>query len=190
MTRLGQTTLTVFYSRGEERMNTENKSFTPVNIRDLWQTPKEIFNKLDDEFQFDCDVAASDQNYLCEKYFTDSELNGAFDNDWGRMNWCNPPYSNITPWVQEVIWWYQNRGKGTVMLVPADTSVKWFKLAYESCDEVRLISGRISFINLATQKPVNGNNKGSVLFVWNALPNTSNNQKVSLINRDDFYRGE
>ena len=72
------------------------------------------------------------------------------------------------------------------MLVPADTSVKWFKLAYESCNEVRFISGRLSFINADTQKPVNGNNKGSVLFIWKAHA-PKNSHSVTLINRDDFY---
>lgn len=50
------------------------------------------------------------------------------------------------------------------MLIPADTSVGWFNSALETVDEVRLITGgRISFINAGTNKPVNGNNKGSML---------------------------
>ena len=125
-------------------MKTENKSFTPVNIKDLWQTPKSLFNKLDDEFHFNCDVAASDDNHFCTDWITEDI--SAFNVSWDDCNWCNPPYSNIMPWVQKAIREYK-QGKTTVMLVPADTSVKWFKLAYESCNEVRFISGRISFIN-------------------------------------------
>ena len=146
-------------------MSTEHKSNTPENTRDLWQTPKSLFKALDNEFDFYCDVAASDKNHLCDAYFT--EKDNALENcwDWFGSNWCNPPYSDITPWVNKAIQQHQ-QGKTIVMLVPADTSVKWFKLAYESCNEVRFISGRISFINADTQKPVNGNNKGSVLFIW------------------------
>ena len=69
---------------------------------------------------------------------------------------------------------------------PADTSVKWFKLAYESCNEVRFISGRISFINADTQKPVNGNNKGSVLFIWRGNA-PKNSHTVTLIDREDLF---
>jgi len=181
--------MTHYHPEDFERKNTEHKSNTPVNIRDLWQTPKQIFNKLNDEFNFDCDVAASDENHLCDRYFSESEFKNAFVCDWLKSNWCNPPYSNITPWVQEAIWWYKNKGRGTVMLVPADTSVKWFKLAYESCNEVRFISGRISFINADTQKPVNGNNKGSVLFIWRGNA-PKNSHTVTLIDRDDFYLNE
>lgn len=165
-----------------ERINTENKSFTPVNIKDLWQTPKELFNTIDKEFNFVCDVAASYKNTFCKAYL-DEEQNSLLCS-WGSVNWCNPPYSNITPWVNKTIEQHE-LGKTIVMLVPADTSVKWFKLAYESCNEVRFISGRISFINADTQKPVNGNNKGSVLFIWRGNA-PKNSHTVTLIDRDDL----
>ena len=164
-------------------MNTENKSNTPENIRDLWQTPEEIFNTIDKEFNFVCDVAASYKNTFCKAYL--DETQNSLLCSWSSINWCNPPYSNITPWAKKAIEQHK-LGKTIVMLVPADTSVKWFKIAYESCNEVRFISGRISFINAETQKPVNGNNKGSVLFIWRGnAPKSSHT--VTLINRDDFY---
>ena len=74
-----------------------------------------------------------------------------------------------------------------MMLVPSDTSVKWFKLAFDSCNEVRFISGRISFINADTQKPVNGNNKGSVLFIWRAYA-PKQSHCVTLVSRDDYLK--
>ena len=166
-----------------EHLNTEHKSNTPANIKDLYQTPPSLFNKLDMEFQFTCDVAASDQNHLCAEYLTEED--DALETPWGDVNWCNPPYSNITPWVEAAIDECNHHSKTTVMLVPADTSVKWFKLAYESCNEVRFISGRISFINADTQLPVNGNNKGSVLFIWRGC-SPKNSHTVTLIDRDDL----
>lgn len=54
-----------------------------------------------------------------------------------------------------------------VMLAPADSSVGWFSQALQSVDEVRFITdGRISFLRSDTGKPINGNNKGSLLFIW------------------------
>lgn len=164
-------------------MNTENKSFTDKNIKDLWQTPYILFSGFESEFDIDTDVAASDKNHLCSNYLT--EKNDALKSVWGKSNWCNPPYSNITPWVNKAIEQHQ-LGKTVVMLVPADTSVKWFKLAYNSCNEVRFISGRLSFINADTQKPVNGNNKGSVIFVWNGKYKTGQYHTVDLIDRADL----
>ena len=163
-------------------MNTENKSFTPPAIKDLWSTPRGLFNKLNDEFNFTLDVAASDENHLCDNYITE-EMDG-LTSAWGKSNWCNPPYSNIMPWVKVAKKWASN-GSVVCMLVPADTSAKWFKLAYDSCSEVRFISGRISFINADTGLPVNGNNKGSVIFIWKS-PRLITRSKVTLVNRSDL----
>lgn len=166
----------------DNKMNTENKSFTPTNIKDLWQTPKELITTLKKEFKFTLDVAASIDNKICGCWI--DEKQNALITKWSSVNWCNPPYSNITPWVSKSIEEHE-LGNTTVMLVPADTSVKWFKLAYDSCNEVRFISGRISFINADTQKPVNGNNKGSVLFIWRGNA-PKNSHAVTLIDRDDL----
>lgn len=164
-------------------MSYEPDSNTPVEIRDLWQTPRCIFDSLDQEFEFTCDVAASHSNKLLSQYISyNSESDNALVNGWCEVNWCNPPYSKIMPWVDKAIAEHA-RGKTIVMLVPADTSVKWFKKAYESCNEVRFISGRLSFINAETQKPVSGNNKGSVLFIWRAY---CKSHCVSLIERDEL----
>jgi phage N-6-adenine-methyltransferase len=162
--------------------NTEHKSFTPIIERDLWQTPQALFDTLDREFDFVCDVAASDENKLCDMWITE-EMN-SFDTPWLSSNWCNPPYSDVTPWVKKAIEQHK-LSKTIVMLVPSDTSVKWFKMAYESCNEVRFISGRLSFTNVSTGKPVSGNNKGSVLFIWRGnCPVQS--KTVSLVSRESL----
>ena len=71
-----------------------------------------------------------------------------------------------------------------VTLLPADTSVQWFKYAFDHCSEFHMISGRLSFINAETQKPVAGNNKGSVVFIFD--PRSPVKQSTHLINRDDM----
>jgi phage N-6-adenine-methyltransferase len=164
-------------------MTNEHKSNTPAEIKDAWQTPDALYQSLNNEFNFDCDVAASDENGLCENII-DESMDALTQDQWGVSNWCNPPYSNIKPWVEKAINEHSS-GSTIVMLVPADTSVKWFKLAFESCNEVRFISGRISFINAETQKPVNGNNKGSVLFIWRAH-SPKQSHCVTLVDRDEL----
>jgi phage N-6-adenine-methyltransferase len=159
-------------------MKTENKSHTPPAMRDLWRTPRELFVVLKNEFRFDCDVAASDDNALCEHWIT--EEMDAFAADWGLVNWCNPPYSDIRPWVQECIRW-AGLGRTVVLLVPADTSTEWFRQAFFSANETRLISGRLSFV--FDGKPMPGNNKGSVLFIWRGC---DRNRSVTLVDRDEL----
>ena len=154
-----------------------NGSTTKPAIRDLFQTPKFVFNWYNKQYKFTCDVAASDLNHLVPHYLTEDD--DALSAPWGDTNWCNPPYSNIRPWVDKAI--EQARcGKTTVMLVPADTSVAWFRKAFNECTRCEFISGRISFINAETGKPQSGNNKGSVVFIFS---HDCKQQRAELIDR-------
>ena len=38
---------------------------------DLWRTPKEVFKYFNDRYDFQCDVAASDDNHLDDCYITE-----------------------------------------------------------------------------------------------------------------------
>lgn len=176
-------------------MNTEHKSNTPADIKDLWQTPKFVFDYYDRRFNFNIDMAASSKNHLCKYYLTEqmnsldpSTVSAAIKTVWMMKKspaiFLNPPYSNLNPWVDSAIKCSNNHKVPVVMLIPADTSVKWFKKAFDNCTECHFISGRLSFINAETQKPVNGNNKGSVVFIFD--PKSPIKKSVHLINRDDM----
>lgn len=151
-------------------------SKTPLDQRDLWRTPPVLFAALDAEFCFQLDAAAAPHNALCRKFIT-AEQN-TLETPWADYLripgyvWLNPPYSDITPFVKKAAAESANQ-IGTVMLVPADTSVGWFKEAIQTASEVRLITaGRLAFINPVTGKPVSGNNKGSMLIIWRPYPRT------------------
>lgn len=151
-------------------------SKTPPDQRDLWRTPPALFAALDAEFCFQLDAAAAPHNALCRKFIT-AEQN-TLETPWADYlsipgyAWLNPPYSEITPFVKKAAAESINQ-IGTVMLVPADTSVGWFKEAIQTASEVRFITaGRLAFINPVTGKPVSGNNKGSMLIIWRPYPRT------------------
>lgn len=140
--------------------------------RDAYQTPPAVFAALNAEFNFKVDVAASRKNALCDIHISEEE--NALIRDWTPDNsgwagcyvWCNPPYSDIGPWVKKAAE-QAAKGIGTVMLVMMDQSVGWFKDAVQTCQEVRLvIGGRLSFIDPTTGKPAAGNNKGSMFLIW------------------------
>ncbi|WP_320682642.1 phage N-6-adenine-methyltransferase [Enterobacter hormaechei] len=151
-------------------------SKTPLDQRDLWRTPPALVAALDAEFCFQLDAAAAPHNALCRKFIT-AEQN-TLETPWADYLsipgyvWLNPPYSDITPFVKKAAAESANQ-IGTVMLVPADTSVGWFKEAIQTASEVRFITaGRLAFINPVTGKPVSGNSKGSILIIWRPYPRT------------------
>ncbi|MGL4939404.1 phage N-6-adenine-methyltransferase [Shewanella sp.] len=162
-------------------------STTPFELRDLWQTPDYIFTPLHHEFSFSVDVAASDKNHLLPLYFT--EQDDALSVDWlskipkggSRAAWCNPPYSNIGPWMKKAANEAKVNGIITVMFVPNTPDAGWwpmnaseirFIVGHEQ-DGGRNVSGRIHFLRADTGEVQTGNNKGScfVIFAPGSLGN-------------------
>ena len=56
--------------------------------KNSWSTPPKIFNRLDEEFNFTLDAAASKENAKCEKYYT-KEDNG-LKQSWDRESFYKP----------------------------------------------------------------------------------------------------
>ena len=52
--------------------------------KNFWETPQKLFDELDAEFHFTLDVAASDENHKCARYFTQSD-DGLRQNGWTDM---------------------------------------------------------------------------------------------------------
>ena len=153
---------------------------------DLWRTPPEVFNTLNNEFLFVADMACTEENKLCGLGFTESDNSLGFnwfnvveDRNPFKFNnyvWCNPPYSDIKPWVDKAIE-AQLNGLGTVMLLNQDTSVGWFYEALQYVSEIRFITGdkkenggftggRLAFID-QDGRPAKGNNKPQFILVFN-----------------------
>ena len=47
---------------------------------DLWETPQDFYDRLNDEFHFDLDPCALPDNAKCEKYFTPED--DGLKQDW------------------------------------------------------------------------------------------------------------
>ncbi len=111
---------------------------------DMWATPQEFFDNLDEEFGFELDVCATDENAKCKKYYT-KEQDG-LKMPWTGVCWCNPPYGReIGKWVEKA---YSSSARGVatvVMLLPARTDTRWFHDYIYGKSEVRFIKGRLKF---------------------------------------------
>lgn len=115
--------------------------------KDDWETPGDLFSKLNSEFHFTLDVCATDGNAKCVRYFT-KESDG-LSQDWGGETvYCNPPYSvkgGQDNWVKKC--WEESQKPGTtvVALLPARTDTIRFHEYILGKAEVRFIKGRLFF---------------------------------------------
>ncbi len=109
---------------------------------DLWETPQDFFDRLNDEFGFELDVCALPENAKCPRFFTPED--DGLQQEWKGICWMNPPYGRqIGNWVRKAYESAQN-GATVVCLLPARTDTRWW---HEYCmkGEVRFIRGRLKF---------------------------------------------
>lgn len=114
--------------------------------RSDWETPRDLFERLDRFWHFDLDVASSDENALCERHFT-KEDDGLAQSWAGHRVWCNPPYGRgVGEWCRKA---YEETRDGrtcVVMLVPARTDTGWYHDWVEGkAAEVRFLRGRLRY---------------------------------------------
>lgn len=166
-----------------------SKSDTPPSVKDLWETPKSLYQALNDEFQFDIDICASEKNALCDDYFTIH--NSALDNEWelydNAICFMNPPYSQTAEFIERAAQQSKRYNLTVVALVNANTDTKWFNNAVATANEVRLITGRIGFVN-HEGKAASGNTKGQCVIIWRGRCKTP--CQITLVNRDSMKWGE
>lgn len=153
------------------------------------ETTPEVFAELDRRFgPFTLDVAASAHNAKCDRFY--SIENDGLARWWTGTVWCNPPYSNIRPWVEKawhewngprptvssMYWPYDYPVKRIVMLLPANrTEQAWWQDLIEpgrrdGSIEAEFIRGRMRFIAAGDDeiKPNARPPFGVCLVIWGA----------------------
>ncbi|EOT38241.1 phage N-6-adenine-methyltransferase [Enterococcus dispar] len=114
-----------------------------------WETPQELFDNLNNEFDFELDAFASDKNAKCKHFFT--ERDDAFQQDWTKYKsiFINPPYTSkvqdeVLKKINDTI--SSNWMGVIVLLIPARTDTKrWHDYIFNKADDIRFIKGRLRF---------------------------------------------
>lgn len=119
---------------------------------DEWETPKDVFERLNEEFGFNLDPCATMENRKCDMYYTKKD-DGLTKNWGGYTVFCNPPYSQIAKWVEKC---YREGCKDkttVVMLIPSRTDTRYFHDYILNRAEIRFIKGRLKFSDSKTGAP-------------------------------------
>ncbi|OAW28339.1 DNA N-6-adenine-methyltransferase [Staphylococcus hominis] len=118
-----------------------------------WATPQNLFDELNDEFNFTLDPCATDENAKCSKYFTieDDGLSKDWSND---VVFMNPPYGReIKKWIMKA---YEEslNGATVVCLIPARTDTTyWHDFIFGKANDIRFLKGRLKFGNSKNSAP-------------------------------------
>ena len=116
---------------------------------EMWATPQDFFDKMNEQYNFSLDVCAIAENAKCANFFT-PEIDG-LKQEWKGTCWMNPPYGReIGKWVakayEEAV---EKKNCIVVALLPARTDTRWFHdyiyMMYGV--EVDFIKGRLKFGN-------------------------------------------
>ena len=124
------------------------------SVTDLWSTPNDFFEKLNEEFHFTLDPCATKENAKCPIFYTKEE--DGLRQDWeGHVVFCNPPYGRELPkWVEKSYKESRKPNTAVVMLIPARTDTRYFhEFIYHQAKEIRFLRGRLKFGNATNSAP-------------------------------------
>lgn len=109
-----------------------------INNDDNYATPPELYNELNERFNFDFDPCPYNEGEI---------LVDGLTIDWGKMNFVNPPYSGklkeqfIIKAIEEM-----KKGNSSLFLIPVSTSTKVFhNYIIPYADNIEFVKGRIKF---------------------------------------------
>jgi phage N-6-adenine-methyltransferase len=150
-------------------------------------TTRDFFDPLDRRYGFTIDVAASAENTKCPRFY-DIATDGLAQCWDGEVVWCNPPYSNIRPWLAKA--W--RSAALVVMLLPANrTEQRWWQELVEPYRDrglglsVTFLAGRLRFLHPG--KTIVGPDErppfGCCLVVWDGHEPTDREPQGSLFVR-------
>lgn len=111
-------------------------------------TPKDFLEKVKGLLgieEFDIDLAAEESNKVAYAFY--SKEDNSLKQDWGfgGFCWLNPPFSNITPWVEKS-YMESQKGAKIAALVPASVGSNWWSNWVENKAHVLLLQPRLTFV--------------------------------------------
>lgn len=160
---------------------------TDATPKDRWRTPKPFYDRQNEEFEFFIDAACESDNCLAPFGVYFDQGMDAFTFDWssipkGSAVWCNPPYSNVKPFLELALRTSRKYGLKWVFLINVDTSTLWWNnLVRDRATEVRFVAGRIKFW-LQDGSTTGGNTAPSAVVVYD--PFKQGPTKYSYMSRD------
>ena len=130
-----------------------------------WETPDDLFERINYAIEFDLDVCASPENAKCRAFYTEGMQGLEQDWVWARC-WMNPPYGReIGKWTSKARETAEHGGL-VVGLLPARVDTKWW---HRDCKQFPhwFIPGRVKFVGAKNAAPF----PSVIVLFWNPIGN-------------------
>lgn len=140
-------TLLGYRARNHPQQVSKNGAVNDVDDR---ETDPRLWEAWHQRFAFTVDAAADHHNAKLPRYWTRHD--DGLTQDWAAERvWCNPPYSDIEPWIRKAL---TSHAKLVVLLIPANRTEQrfWQELVEPNRDapgapiRVEFIRGRPRFL--------------------------------------------
>lgn len=123
-------------------------STTKLSEKNSAQTPCWFVDSLESYLgrDFTFDVCANKETAKCVGYYSlDEQGDDALKLPWDTINFCNPPFSEITPFIEKAIS-EAKLGKSTAMIFPAVSETAYSRLAFDHADTIIKMPFRLKFL--------------------------------------------
>jgi phage N-6-adenine-methyltransferase len=129
----------------------------PATSEQVVCTPPEFLAAVKNRLnisKFAWDLAASEDNTVTDIGYYDEDADALKQNWKIRIEgnhtavnwaWCNPPYSNLEPWVEKA-WRESLEGAHVAMLVPASVGSNWWRDWVRNKAYITYLNNRIKFV--------------------------------------------
>ena len=115
------------------------------NLRQEWATPQAFFDEQNARYRYTVDACAKPWNAKLPRYWTEGD-DGLVQVWDGERVWCNPPYTDIKPWVDQAL---RRRAEWCTLLLPSRTDRDWFHAllveSYKQRAQIEFLPYRLSF---------------------------------------------
>ena len=137
-----------------------------VKGNDNFQTQQDLYDQLNRIFNFTLDAACTTTDCKSPKGLYADQGIDALQTSWEQHRvFCNPPFSRKAAFIEKA---YNEVMNGicpiVVMVLPSNChDGKAFQKFIKHNFFYETLSGRVAFIDPATQKPMKGNNAGTTI---------------------------
>lgn len=127
-------------------MKNYNTSSTPEIEKNCAQTPWWFIKSLESflKIKFELDACSLPGTGKAPRYFSLKHHNNALRLNWYRYTFCNPPFTNILPFVEKAVE-QARRGVCTAMVIPYNKETTYVREAFEGADTFIKMPFRLQF---------------------------------------------